>query len=206
MLRIRSVDDPFRNPGLLQRAITTLARAEAMGLLPQELLIESLDADTLWSALDHIAHAGIGLGLHRTIAEPSPANTPGFERLLDEVNEALEESPAPAFEWPRLAAALGIELLGRLLAISPSSIRRYKDRARITPDVVAARLHFLALVVGDLAGTYNEIGIRRWFDRSRAPLDHQSPADVLRDEWTPRQPGPQKVRALARSLVSAPAT
>ena len=91
--------------------------------------------------------------------------------------------------------------LGRLLAISPSSVRRYKDRARITPDAVAARLHFLALVVGDLAGTYNEIGIRRWFDRSRAPLDHRSPADVLQKEWAPGQPGPQKgplARAVAR--------
>jgi uncharacterized protein (DUF2384 family) len=177
-----------------------------MGLLPREPAIESLDADTLWTALDHIAGAGIGRGLHRTVAEPSAANAPGFERLLDEVNEALEESPAPAFEWPRLAGVLGLELLGRLLAISASSIRRYKDRARITPDAVAARLHFLALVVGDLAGTYNEIGIRRWFDRPRALLDHRSPADVLRGEWTPRQSGPQRIRALARSLVSAPAT
>ena len=64
----------FRSPELLRRAITTLARAEAMGLLPHEPVIESLDADTLWSALDHIARAGIGLGLHRTVAEPSPAN------------------------------------------------------------------------------------------------------------------------------------
>jgi hypothetical protein len=206
MLRIRSVDGPFRSPGLLRRAITTLARAEAMGLLPQEPVIESLDANTLWTALDHIAGAGIGRGLHRAVAEPSSENAPRFERLLDEVNEALDESPAPAFEWPRLGGVLGVELLGRLLAISPSSIRRYKDRARTTPDAVAARLHFLALVVGDLAGTYNEIGIRRWFGRSRALLDQQSPADVLRGEWTPRQPGPQRIRAIARSLVSAPAT
>jgi hypothetical protein len=205
MIRIRSIDDPFRSPGLLGRAITTLSRAEAMGLLPHEPVIESLDTDTLWSALDHIAHAGIGRGLHRMVAEPS-ANTLGFERLLDEVNEALEESPAPVSEWPRVAGVLGMDLLGRLLAISPSSVRRYKDRARITPDAVAARLHFLALIVGDLAGAYNEIGIRRWFDRSRALLDHRSPADMLENEWAPGQPGPQRVRSLARSLVSAAAT
>ncbi len=186
--------------------MTALTRAAAMGLLPQEPVIESLDADTLWSVMDHLARAGIGRGLHRSVAEPSAANAPGYERLLDDINEALEESPAPAYEWPRLSGVLGIELLARLLAVSPSSIRRYKEQARITPDAVAARLHFLTLLVGDLSGTYNEIGIRRWFDRSRTLLGDQSPADLLQGEWAPGDPGPSRIRALARSLLSAPAT
>ena len=46
----------------------------------------------------------------------------------------------------------GGELLGCLVGVSVSSTRRYLSRARHTPDAVAARLHFIALVVGDLAG------------------------------------------------------
>ena len=36
--------------------------------------------------------------------------------------------------------------------------------------MIAGRLHFLATVVGDLAGAYNEIGIRRWFERRGAAI------------------------------------
>jgi hypothetical protein len=35
---------------------------------------------------------------------------------------------------------------------------------------VAERLHWLAMVVADLAGSYNALGIRRWFERPRALL------------------------------------
>jgi hypothetical protein len=28
-------------------------------------------------------------------------------------------------------------------------------------------VHFLSLIVGDLTGAYNEIGIRQWFERKR---------------------------------------
>ena len=73
----------------------------------------------------------------------------------------------PEFEWNRLTEVLGLELLPRLLGISPSSVRRYKAAARTTPDDVADRLHFLSLIVGDLSGAYNEIGIRQWFARKR---------------------------------------
>lgn len=177
-----------------------------MGLLEEDEVIDRLDTDTLWGVLDRIARAGIGRGAHRTVAEPSEANAARLERLLDEVNQALEESPAPSHEWPRLVQVLGPEVLARLVGVSPSSLRRYNERSRSTPDDVAARLHFLALVVGDLAGTYNEIGIRRWFDRPRTLLNGKSPARLLTGEWMPDDPGPRKVRELAGSLVAAGAT
>lgn len=111
------------------------------------------------------------------------------------------------FEWPQLLELFGVDQLAHLLRISPSSVRRYKAHARMTPDDVAARLHFLALVAGELAGAYNDIGIRRWFDRKRTLLENRSPAEILtRHEWRPTDPGPSKVRDLARSLLSAPAT
>ncbi len=109
-------------------------------------------------------------------------------------------------EWPHLVEIFGVDQLARLLAISPSSVRRYKEHARTTPDDIAGRLHFLALVVGDLAGAYNDIGIRRWFERARTLLGNRAPQEFLRGEWHPNDPGPTKVRELARSLVAAAAT
>ncbi|TMK24849.1 MAG: hypothetical protein E6G64_16815 [Actinobacteria bacterium] len=75
-----------------------------------------------------------------------------------------------------------------------------------TPDEVAERLHFLALVVADLAGSYNEFGIRRWFARPRPQLDGRSPSHLLRGNWRSDQPGPQRVRELARALTGSLAT
>ena len=113
---------------------------------------------------------------------------------------------SPAAEWPRLVGILGVDQLARLLAVSPSSVRRYKEHARTTPDGIASRLHFLALVAGDLAGAYNDIGVRRWFERARVRLGNRAPQEFLRGEWSPNDPGPTKVRELARSLIVAAAT
>ena len=91
--------------------------------------------------------------------------------MLPRVNEALDASPVPASEWPALHRVLGPDLLARLLQISTVSLRRYQSGARKTPDDVAVRLHALALMVGDLAGAYNDAGIRRWFARPRTIRD-----------------------------------
>jgi hypothetical protein len=112
----------------------------------------------------------------------------------------------PEFEWNRLTEVLGLELLPRLLGISPSSVRRYKAAARTTPDDVADRLHFLSLIVGDLSGAYNEIGIRQWFERKRAQLHGRTPLDRLKARWKPNQLGPRLVQDLARALIASPAT
>ena len=130
----------------------------------------------------------------------------GLSALLEEMNEALNQSPAPAHEWRALQGVLGVDLLTRLLGVSPSSARRYISGRRSTPDAVAARLHFLAFVVGDLTGAYNDIGVRRWFDRPRERLDGNTPAQALGDEWSPGHDGPRRVRELARALASSPAT
>ena len=97
-------------------------------------------------------------------------------------------------------------MLARLVGVSVVSVRRYASGNRPTPDEVAARLHFLALVVGDLAGAYNDIGIRRWFDRVRTRLGNKTPAQLLARKWQPEDPGPQQVRQLAHALVASPAT
>lgn len=38
------------------------------------------------------------------------------------------------YEWPHLAEIFGVDQLARLLAVSPSSVRRHKENARTTPD------------------------------------------------------------------------
>jgi hypothetical protein len=203
MIRIESAKAPFTLPGVAFQAMTTLGRADAMGLLPANEHIETLDLPSFRNAVRHIHRAGIARNIQLDLTNVS---TPNLERTLEHLNLALEESPVPEFEWNRLAEVLGLELLSRLLDISGSSIRRYRANARTTPDDVAERLHFLSLVVGDLAGAYNEIGIRQWFERKRAQLDGRTPLDWLKGRWKPAQTGPRRVQDLARALVASPAT
>jgi hypothetical protein len=113
---------------------------------------------------------------------------------------------SPEFEWDRLTEVLGLDLLSRLLGISSSGIRGYRASARVTPDEVAAQLHLLSLVAGDLGGAYNETGIRQWFDRKRAQLGGRAPSELLKSGWKAGDPGPRRVRSLARSLTVTTAT
>lgn len=198
MIQIDSIQAPFTSPQIATQAVTAIGRADAMGLLPADERIEMLDLPSFRKVVRHIHRAGIARNIQ--------LEGPGLERALEQLNRALEESPAPEFEWNRLTEMLGLELLSRLLGISAISVRRYKAAARTTPDDVADRLHFLSLIVGDLSGAYNEIGIRQWFSRKRAQLDGHAPSDWLRGRWKSSQPGPRRVRDLARALVASPAT
>jgi len=105
-----------------------------------------------------------------------------------------------------MARGSGAETLARLVGVTASSARRYLAGTRPIPDTVAVRLHFLALVVADLAGAYNDIGVRRWFERPRKRLGGSSPAQLLAEDWSPDDDGPRRLRELAASLASSPAT
>ena len=203
-LQIQSVQHPFDDPSVLPMAIAALSRADAMGLLPEK--ITCLDLKAMLGLETGMAEARIGQAfvaeLHR-LPTVEPAR---LAVLLKKIVEALNESPAPTHEWRVLHEVLGPEVLGRLVGISPSSVRRYLTGARSTPDPVAARLHFLAFIVGDLAGAYNDIGVRRWFDRPRALLKRNTPADLLGNNWRPEDDGSRRVRKLAQSLAASPAT
>jgi hypothetical protein len=205
MLRIRSVGEPFTTPRLAFKGMAVLARADAMGLLEERDRALTLDATIFGRLAARLRKAGIGGAIIPTLTAVTkePAL---FERCLDQLNEALEASPAPSTEWSRLLRVLDREMLARLLEISPASVRRYAATARETPDEVAARLHWLALIVGDLSGAYNEMGIRQWFERKRTQLGGRSPAQLLTGHWKPDDAGPQQVRALAAALSGSPAT
>jgi hypothetical protein len=207
MIQIESAKAPFTSQRVAFQAVTALGRADAMGLLPADEHIDTLDLPTFRRAVRHIHRAGIGRNIQLDLGEDQSGSGPDdLERSIEHLNLALEESPAPEFEWNRLTDVLGLELVSRLLAISASSIRRYKAAARNTPDDVAERLHFLSLIVGDLSGAYNEIGIRQWFERKRTQLDGRTPLEWLKARWKPAQPGPRRVQDLARALVASPAT
>jgi hypothetical protein len=205
-VRIQSVHDPFNAPGVARLAVIAIGRADAMGLLPEKETIDRLDFEAFQRVAGRIAKAGIGPSLVADLNSPQGREPGRLLAVLEKLNDALDESPTPEYEWPKLAKTLGIEQLARLLGISASSVRRYKAHSRATPDDVAGRLHFLAMLVSDLAGAYNDIGIRRWFDRKRALLGDRSPSEILVGHWRPDAPGPTRVRQLAHSLVAAPAT
>jgi hypothetical protein len=129
-----------------------------------------------------------------------------YRGLVERIAVALEGSPVPNKEWKALLDVFAPQDLAALLGTSASSVRRYSEGKRTTPGAVAERLHSLALVVGDLAGAYNDYGIRRWFNRRRKLLSGKAPADLLTGSWTPGARGPTSVRKLAESLVSIGAT
>lgn len=178
--------------------LTALAaiRAAAMGLIPPDEAFDPGDPDAARRLLGYAQRAGIGRG-RTALSEPAE---------LEELLEALAASPVPEAEWPAVERVLGAEQLAGLLGISLSSLRRYASGSRTTPDDVAVRLHFLALVIGDLAGSYNDFGIRRWFVRRRSQLDGRAPAELLQGDWDSEDPGPSRVRSLAAALLDAPAT
>jgi hypothetical protein len=195
------------SPQLQTLAARAAVRADAMGLLPDRTELSATHpvdaAHTLTMVLDVARDAGIGRAL--TIPR-DPTDEKGWEGFVIELLDALEESPLPRTEWVGLERVLGADLLGDLVGVSSSSLRRYAAGTRDTPDDVAARLHFLALVVGDLAGSYNDIGVRRWFGRRRSQLGGQAPAELLQGAWDPQEEGPEQVRRLAAALLGAPGT
>ncbi len=100
----------------------------------------------------------------------------------------------------------GDEELEALLGTSRQSIVRYAKGERSTPDDIADRLHWLTMMVSDLAGAYNEFGIRRWFHRPRSALDGRNPLQSLGKTWSSDSESAKKVRALAVALSDIGAT
>jgi hypothetical protein len=184
-------------------------RAEAMGLIEMPPGREAGPHGDL-SAFRHLAtqaeKAGIATATAAALHNVETPTPEELASLLTTMIAALEASPAPKFEWGGLARVFDAEQLASLLNISISSLKRYQAGERATPDAIAARLHFLALLVGDLAGSYNDIGVRRWFQRQRTRLDGRAPAELLTGEWDPDDPGARRVRELARELVALSAT
>lgn len=207
-IQILSIEPPFDSSQIAREAVAAFATAAAMGLFPEKGSPRQLTINgaSFASLLDCLSAAGIATAESvesRSLRSWEPSR---LGDCLRKIQHQLEECPVPQTEWPALQGILGAEMLVCLVNISPASLHRYGSGERPTPDPAAARLHALALIVGDLQGSYNEFGIRRWFQRRRDLLDGKSPGELLRGDWKPEDPGPSRVRDLARSLAAAPAT
>ena len=179
------------------QAVRVATRAEAMGLLGPGVRRERM-ADLVGDAFDALARAGIA---RREVASLEGAAPEDLPEIVARVAEALEASPHPETEWSAVTARLGDDLVARLCQVSLSSLARYASAVRPTPDAVAHRLHHLALVVADLAGSYNDRGIRRWFERPRPQLGNLAPAALLVGDWDPDDAGPRQVAGLAAAMA-----
>ncbi|MBI3180774.1 MAG: hypothetical protein HYZ28_01385 [Myxococcales bacterium] len=211
MIQIESIEEPFSNPEISGRTLGVLKRVDAMGLM-KESPGRSLSISAFRKVIQSLQRAGIALSQSDLSLDAQALrnddNKRRFRAALDKLTEVLEDSPVPKYEWAPLVKLFrpDLQLLARILATSLSSLRRYQANERETPDEVAERLHFIALTTSDLVGAYNDLGVRRWFQRKRTLLDGHAPIDLLRPGWTPDDPGPTRVRNLARSLASSPAT
>ncbi len=204
MSRLASVPVPPGDRSVRHLVLEAWRRADAMGLLGPGTGV--VDPTNIGPLLQRVRDAGIARGTAFHFDNVEPPSTGEVESLLHLVIAALDASPAPQFEWPAVSRVIDAEQLAGLLHISVSSLRRYLSGERETPDAVAGRLHHLALIVGDLAGAYNEVGVRRWFERRRTALDDRAPAALLSGDWNPDDESPQRVRELARSLITLAAT
>ena len=198
--QIKSKSGPIQIRSMRTLAIEVWRRAEGMGLVDANA--SQLDAADIPRLLKRVGDAGIARGAALHFDNVEPPSVAEAEALLKLVIAALDSSPAPKFEWPAVSRVIDAEQLAPLLNVSASSLKRYASGERDTPDEVAARLHHVALIVGDLAGAYNEVGVRRWFERKRTALNGRAPAALLAGDWNPDDSSPQKVRELARSLVA----
>ena len=203
-IQIRSIEAPLDHPEATDAAVDGLKQMEAMGLLPQD--VEELSLEVMRSVATRAAEAGIGESAAASLRSGSRLSPTRVASVLRELESALEGSQAPAFEWPAPVELFGVDRLAALLGISVASLRRYAADRRPTPDVVAARLHLVARIVAELRGAYSEVGVRRWFERSRSQLGGRSPDALLNGEWDPDGADAERVLALARSLSASPAT
>ena len=156
--------------------------------------------DTLNDAMRKLGQLGVGRQVRPVEVPPTPSDV---SRASQALITALEDSPLPQIEWGPMADILSDDALARLLGISESSLARYRSGERTTPDSVAARLHFVTLIVADLLGSYNDLGVRLWFRRPRTALGGLAPTELLTGEWSPDSANARNVRRLARSLLGA---
>lgn len=179
MLRLRSAEPPFDDAAVAGQAARLLVLAEATGAWTPTRIATVLDAALVHEALAALAAVGVGAAAAFELAAWAHKPPETFASWLASLRHALQASPVPDTELPRLDALFGTDRLAQLIDVGASSLRRYLAHQRPVPDAVAERAHVLARIVGELAGTYNERGIRRWFDRPRHQLGEQTPAEVL---------------------------
>lgn len=213
-IRVTSVAEPFRSHHrLAASAYRLLFISEYVGALPvdrpQRYVVDLDLVKSLGTFLGGGTVSPTLLELRRLSDQWAEPPQPGqasdeFQRelltLLDRLNAEVDESPRPEGEWAPVLRTLGEDLVATLVDTSVTSVRRYSTGNRVTPQAIAERLHFLALLLAELAGSYNDYGMRRWFTRPRTALSGQSPADVMGAGFDPDGPDARQLEELAEGL------
>jgi hypothetical protein len=206
-LQIKSIGAPLlESAQAASLALSLVARAQTMGFLPTREGPVELDRDFLEELAELLRRRGVAAVATASLAramQAKPLNDVELIHALRATLDAVDASPHPAGEWAPARELLGDELLSRLLRISASSLRRYAAADRRTPDEVAWRLHLLARLLAALVGSYNDYGIRRWFERGRSALDGATPAEVFERAEAEDDERLQRVLALAEQLTGA---
>lgn len=205
-LHIDSVEEPLASdPELAWHAARLVARGETMGFVRMDGQYDMLTQDLVLRAVQGLADAGV-LRLGGLLSASPKMSVRDWKSLVTTALAASEASPMPECEWPEVVRVLGEDEVAGLVGVSVSSVRRYAGGSRATPHDVAGRLHLLALVLSDLAGIYNDYGMRRWFSRRRTQLDGRAPRELLSGAWDPDGDAALRVRALAELVTSVPGT
>ncbi len=200
-LQITSISPPLDQPSLRAKSADLVRRAFGLGLLLDHEPIQRLDLQLIRSIAAAASNEGVGQDAATALIAMNPSSA-GLGTLIDRLDRALIDSPVPDRELRQLLTIYDVDALQPLLDASRASLRRYASGQRTVPDDVAGRIHFVALVTSDLAGSYNDFGLRRWWDRSRTSLDGRSPRAALGSDWGPDDPAATAVADLARSLVA----
>jgi hypothetical protein len=206
-LQIESMQAPLlESAEAASLALSLVARAQTMGFLPQRKGPVELDRDFLVELAELIRRRGVASIPTASLTHAMRAETLNDVELIDALRatlDAVDASPHPEGEWAPARELLGDELLARLLRISASSLRRYAAGDRRTPDEVAWRLHLVARLLAALVGSYNDYGIRRWFERSRSALDGATPAELFERAESEEDERLERVIAVAEQLTGA---
>jgi hypothetical protein len=202
-IHITSVLPPFGEEELYPRATRFLRRADAMGLLDEP--IQELSAEVVRRVARRLSKRGLASDVAARLTSSAPS-LDEFVRYLDAALLALDESPVPAAELAKLSSIMGHELLVGMLDISAASLQRYQNGDREAPDTIAERAHFLTAVIAALEGTYNDFGVRRWFERPRSVFNGRTARQLLTRRWMPSDESARRILTAAESLQELGAT
>jgi hypothetical protein len=202
-IHITSVVPPFGEEELYPRATRFLRRADAMGLLDEP--IQELSAEVVRRVAKRLSKRGLASDVAARLTTAAPSRDE-FVRYLDAALLALDESPVPAAELAKLNSMLGHEVLVGMLDISAASLQRYENGDREAPDSIAERAHFLTSVIAALEGTYNDFGVRRWFERPRSVFNGRTARQLLSRRWMPSDESARRILTAAESLQELGAT
>jgi hypothetical protein len=121
-------------------------------------------------------------------------------RLMDD-QRGSPETESLEVGLAGLLRIYGITAFAALLSVATADLHAYRDGSRAVPDVVIARISFLVQITDDLAGSYDSMGMRRWWERPRTTLGGRSPRAALGPDWDPEGPVARTIARFAAGLT-----